>query len=139
MRLILIAAFAVAGCMASPPAANVADSAPNQSRPREQRPADVPGHAYGGLNETIRLGDLTVKPLDVIEDSRCPVDVDCVWSGRLVMRAEVSGVGGPTTISSLEPFALPGGGTLVLASVWPNNYHQGGGARAPYRFGFTRR
>jgi len=142
MRMILIAAFAVAGCMASSPAANVADNAPdgpNQSQPREQRPADLPGHAYGGLNETIRLGDLTIKPLEVIEDSRCPVDVDCVWSGRLVLRAEVSGVDGPATISSLEPFALPGGGALVLASVWPPNYHQGGGPREPYRFGFTRR
>ncbi len=142
MRLIPIAAFAVAGCMASPPVANVAGNAPDApapGQPREQRPADQPGHAYGGLNETIRLGDLTIKPLEVIEDSRCPVDVDCVWSGRLVMRAEVAGVSSPATISSLEPLALPGGGSLVLASVWPPNYHQGGGAREPYRFGFTRR
>ena len=142
MRMILIAALALAGCMAASPGANVAGNAPespNASQPREQRPADLPGHAYGGLNETIRLGDLTIKPLEVIEDSRCPVDVDCVWSGRLVMRAEVSGVSGLATISSLEPFALPGGGTLVLASVWPPNYHQDRGPREPNRFGFTRR
>lgn len=141
-RMILIAAFAVAGCVANPPAANVVANAPEAhlpGQPREQRPADQPGHAYGELNETIRLGELSVKPLEVIEDSRCPVDVDCVWSGRLVMRAEVSGVSGPATISSLEPFALPGGGTLVLASVWPNNHHQDRGSRDPYRFGFTRR
>ncbi len=140
--MILIAAFAVTGCMAASPPANVADTAPEaptQNQSREQRPADQPGHAYGGLNETIRLGDLTVKPLEVIEDSRCPVDVTCAWSGRLVMRAEISGVDGPATISSLEPFVLPGGGTLVLASVWPNNYHQDRGPREAYRFGFTRR
>lgn len=140
--MIVIAAFAATGCMAGPPAANVvanAPEAPPPGEPREQRPADLPGHAYGGLNETIRLGDLTIKPLEVIEDSRCPVDVDCAWSGRLVMRAEVSGVSGPATLSSIEPFALPGGGTLVLASVWPDNYRQSSGPREPYRFGFTRR
>ncbi len=141
--MILILGLAVAGCMGASPAANVAETAPapeggNQSQPREQRPADQPGHAYGGLNETIRLGDLTIKPLEVIEDSRCPVDVDCVWSGRLVMRAEISGVDGPATLSSIEPFVLPGGGRLVLASVWPENYRQSSGPRAPYRFGFRR-
>lgn len=142
MRMILIAALAVGGCMAASPGANVAGNGsetPNASQPREQRPADRPGNAYGGLNETIRLGDLTIRPLEVIEDSRCPVDVTCAWSGRLVLRAEVSGVPGSASISSIEPFALPGGGSLVLASVWPNNYHQGGGAREPYRFGFMRR
>lgn len=136
MRMMVIAAFAAAGCMSSQEGSNVARSAPN---PDHQQPADQPGHAYGGLDETIRLGDLTVKPLEVIEDSRCPVDVLCAWSGRLMMRAEVSGVAGPATISSLEPLALPGRGSLVLASVWPSNYHQGHGPRLPYRFGFTRR
>lgn len=142
--MIVIAALAAAGCMASPPAANLAKNAPapdapDQVQQRPVQPADQPGHAYGGLNETIRLGDLTVRPLEVIEDSRCPVDVDCVWSGRLVLRAEVSGVSGNATISTQEPFALPGGGALVLATVWPYNYHHGGGPREPYRFGFTRR
>lgn len=141
MRMILIVALATAGCVASPQAANVgADAAEAPpAEPRAPRPADRPGQAYGGLNETIRLGDLTIKPLEVIEDSRCPEDVECVWSGRLVLRAEVSGIGGPATISSLEPLALPDGGTLALASVWPLNYQQGGGDRAPYRFGFERR
>ncbi len=142
MRLIVILGMVVAGCTAGAPAANVVADTPEVPAPgptREPQPADRPGHAYGGLNETIRLGDLSVRPLEVIEDSRCPADVECVWSGRLVMRAEVSGVAGTATISSLEALEVPGGGTLVLASVWPENYQQDRGPRDPYRFGFTRR
>ena len=132
MQMILIAALALAGCTAG------SDGAEGGEAPQAERPADQPGVAYGGLGETIPLDGLTVRPLKVVEDSRCPIDVDCVWSGRLVLSASVSGVAGEALISSIEPFRLPGGGTLLLASVWPPNVHGKSGPRPPYRFGFRR-
>src|SRR3546814_14872369 len=33
--------------------------------------------------------DLAVTPLAVIEDSRCPRDVQCVWQGRVMLRAQL--------------------------------------------------
>lgn len=141
MRMIAAIALAATGCMANPPpAANGVQTEPATAPapdPELQQPPDQPGHAYGGLNETIRLGALTVKPVEVIEDSRCPVEMVCDWSGRVVVRAEISGVPGQATISSLEPFALPGGRSLVLASVWPPKGE--GGPNPSYRFGLTRR
>lgn len=47
----------------------------------------------------VRLGQIAsvngprVRADSIIEDSRCPVDAQCVWAGRLVVRATVLGGG----------------------------------------------
>lgn len=43
------------------------------------------------LGQKVRVGDVTVTPLAVIEDSRCPIDARCVWAGRLVVRTGIDG------------------------------------------------
>jgi len=43
------------------------------------------------LGETAYTNGLQVRPIGVIEDSRCPTNVQCVWAGRLVVRSEVRG------------------------------------------------
>lgn len=46
---------------------------------------------------TARIGQiaytngLRVRPIAVVEDSRCPIDVECVWAGRLIVRVVVNG------------------------------------------------
>jgi hypothetical protein len=131
MRTLLLAMLALAGCVAP-------NAASGGQAPTAQRPADDPALSYGGLNENIRVGNLIVRPLAVAEDSRCPVNVACVWAGRVVLSATVSGMAGEQVISSIEPLALPDGGSLALESIWPAPVH---GARnaEPYRFGFRRR
>ena len=47
--------------------------------------------ATPGLGEVGLVDGLRVRPLAVVEDSRCPINAVCVWAGRLVVRAEVSG------------------------------------------------
>lgn len=124
--MVLVAALALAGCATAP-----GDAA--------GRPGDNGALAYGGLNQNIRVGRLVVRPLRVTEDSRCPADVTCVWAGRVVLRARISGMAGEHTISSIAPLALPGGGVLELASVAPPRMSARRGTPAPYRFGFRRR
>lgn len=48
----------------------------------------------------LRLGELgsveavSITPLEVLEDSRCPVDVQCIWAGTVRLRATLaSGLG----------------------------------------------
>ena len=57
--------------------------------------ATVPLPATAGptatLGQTAQVDGLRVKPLTIVEDSRCPINAICVWAGRLVVRAEVSG------------------------------------------------
>jgi len=52
-----------------------------------------PAQAEGpvGLGQTAYANGLRVRPITIVEDSRCGANVMCVWAGRLVVRAEVIG------------------------------------------------
>jgi len=71
-QLISIAAFALGAC-ATMPTPNAGPTA--------------------GLNQTATVNGIAIRPIDVVEDSRCPAQVQCVWAGRLVVRARMSGAG----------------------------------------------
>lgn len=43
--------------------------------------------------ETVVLKGVSIKFLDVVEDSRCPEGVNCIWAGRAIVRAEVTSNG----------------------------------------------
>ncbi len=45
------------------------------------------------LGEPTRIGRLVLTPAAVIEDSRCPANVQCIWAGRLVLRTRIDGAG----------------------------------------------
>lgn len=104
----------LAGCAGTPAGTNgTADKAPPQapapapapSRPGptadSYRPAieanEAPfrerGVVVAHLNEEVRVGDIRVKVLELLEDSRCPPDVACVWAGRARLRVAVNGAG----------------------------------------------
>ena len=77
MRMtVLVAALALGACATAPMAAN---------------PVRADGQA--ALGEATRVGRLVVTPTAVIEDSRCPVNVRCIWAGRLVLRTRIDGGG----------------------------------------------
>ena len=46
-----------------------------------------------GLGQTATGNGLKVRPIKVVEDSRCPATVRCVWAGRLKVRARMTGPG----------------------------------------------
>jgi hypothetical protein len=57
------------------------------------------------LNQSasINSGEVKVNFLRVIEDSRCPADVDCVWSGQIQVAVNVSVKGSaPKTLSLIN-------------------------------------
>ena len=87
------------------------------------------------LNEVATLDGLTVRPLAVIEDSRCPASVQCVWAGRVRISAEISGVG--TRELTLGESTTVGGGTLSLVDVRPSKRTPGPIASRDYQFTFT--
>lgn len=70
------------------------------------------------LGELAVLDGVAVRPLAVLEDSRCPASVQCVWAGRVRIRAEVSGEG-TRELTLGEPAAVSGG-TLTLVDVRPS-------------------
>jgi len=124
MRALAALLAALAGCAA--PGAEVA--------------ADPPGTASAGLGGTAWLGELTVRPIALVEDSRCPRDAECVWAGRVRILAIVSTLPGQTELVLGQPRAMPGGPSLVLVAVAPERRQHppaGTNPRAPYRFTFA--
>jgi hypothetical protein len=143
MRALLFAALMLGAC-ASPGGGTDGGQAQLPEHIRmdlAQRDAALraPGVVAAAIGETADLGDgLRVRPLEVVEDSRCPQNARCVWAGRLRLRVNVEGVGEREVIldeaavdTARGPFAL------VAASPgpwtdWPQEQ------RPPYRFGFRR-
>ncbi|MCW4461144.1 hypothetical protein OK349_05445 [Sphingomonas sp. BT-65] len=115
--LTAIASFALTGCAAT--AAN----------PRE-------GPAR--LGQTVYVDGPRVTPVRVIEDSRCPVNVSCIWAGRVVLRATVRGGAWAHTIDLTlgEPVQVADG-ALTLTSVTPGRHADRRVAPRDYRFAFT--
>ena len=52
-----------------------------------------PAHAEGpvGLGQLAYANGLRVRPIAIVEDSRCPANVMCVWAGRLVVQTHIMG------------------------------------------------
>jgi len=53
----------------------------------------LPQGSSAALLQSVQVGDLTVTPQEVVEDSRCPINARCVWAGRLVVRTRIDGEG----------------------------------------------
>jgi len=43
--------------------------------------------------ETIILKGVSIKFMEVLEDSRCPEGVDCIWAGRAIVKVKVTANG----------------------------------------------
>lgn len=63
---------------------------------------------------------LTINPLEVTDDSRCPANVQCVWAGTVKVKTQVVR-NGTTTAENFE-LAVPrtfGSTTITLVEVLP--------------------
>jgi hypothetical protein len=140
MRALLFALL-LAGCTTAAGGPSQAQLPEHIRMDLEQRDAALrePGVVAAGVGQTADLGNgLRVRPLEVVEDSRCPQNARCVWAGRLRVRVNVEGVGEREVILNEGTVETPRGSfTMVAASPgpwtdWPEN------ARPAYRFGFRR-
>lgn len=147
MRALMFAVLMLAACV-QPPGPVMAEQpegsplalqirADTQHLDRELR---AEGVIAASIGQTADLGGgLIVRPLAVIEDSRCPNNVACIWAGRLRLRANVSGEEVELTLGQALS-TLHGSVILVVVSPgpwaeWPTAEL---GAKPAYRFGFRR-
>lgn len=85
LATVLLAAFA-AGCSSPAPASGPADT---PRPPRHQAPADT---LRLGVGEGLAIsGGHTLTFIGVVEDSRCPEDVECVRAGTASVQVEADG------------------------------------------------
>ena len=94
--------------------------------------------ATPGLGEAGRIDGLRIRPLAIVEDSRCPINAVCVWAGRLVVRAEVSGANWRETrdfeLRKPQPIA---DGQLTLVEAAPSKMADQPIDPRDYRFTFA--
>lgn len=92
------------------------------------------------LGQGVRVGGPVVRPLKVVEDSRCPANARCVWAGRVVLRASVTGGKWRRTVDLTlgDAGVHMADGMLRLVSVTPEKMAGAGQGFPPsaYRFGF---
>src|SRR6478735_3892033 len=97
-------------------------------------PAGTTGTPTAGLGQTALAGSLRVRPLTVVEDSRCPINAICVWAGRIVVRSEIRGGSWRETRDlELGKPQRSADGTIALVSVEPSKL-AGTDTPKPYRF-----
>ena len=115
--VLLILSAALAGCATVPPA----ETGPTAS-----------------INQLANSNGLRVRPIALVEDSRCPINAVCVWAGRLVVRAEVSGGNWRQTrdfeLRKPQPIA---DGQLTLVEAAPGKMAGEATKANAYRFTFA--
>ncbi len=82
-----------------------------------------------------RINKQVFRPIAIIEDSRCPTRVTCVWRGRLIVEF-AHGARQQIRLEDGKPLAIPGG-RLTLVSGSPRS--QNGETFPPQRYRFQLR
>jgi|SRR5688500_4596870 hypothetical protein len=101
-------------------------------------PAASAGEAAAGLGQVVTVDGLKVRPIELLEDSRCAVSVQCVWAGRVRVLVEVSRSDGARQQRELtlgEPQNIDWG-WLTLTQVVPIRQVPEPIEPAVYRFAF---
>ena len=90
------------------------------------------------LGETVSVGGPRVTPLKVLEDSRCPARVQCVWAGQVRLSARIETGRGAETRELVSGKPIPvADGSLTLVEVMPPRDKAAAPYPEDYRFGFT--
>lgn len=101
------------------------------------RPYQGPPLAYTRIGEAVFVDGPRVTPLSLIEDSRCPQDVQCVSAGRLKLRVRVDlGSGSQKIDMTLGQPVQVADGTLTLLDALPTPLAGRKPAPFAYQFGF---
>lgn len=111
-RASLLVAFALAACQTVPVAS---------------------AGTIAGFGQVARINGLNVRPISLVEDSRCPIHVQCVWAGRVRILAEIGREQREMTLG--EPVTI-GDGRLTLVSVEPAKVAGASVDARSYRFTF---
>ena len=101
-------------------------------------PPPPPGPT-AALNQAGEVNGLRFRPLELLEDSRCPARVQCVWAGQVrVLVAVGSPTGGEISRHemTLGKPVIVHGGALTLVAVEPQRGELGSLERDAYRFTF---
>jgi hypothetical protein len=90
------------------------------------------------LGQSVIVDGPRIRPIAIIEDSRCPRGVQCVWAGQVRLKIRV-GQGRSSSVKevTLGSSVAVADGSLSLVSVTPERVAGRTLRPVDYRFGFT--
>jgi hypothetical protein len=89
------------------------------------------------LNQAVSSLDVQITPLEVLEDSRCPVDVQCVWAGTVQLRVRLRSAAAETEqVFTLGTPITTEAHEIALVKVLPEPQADKVIAPSAYRFVF---
>lgn len=109
--------------------------------PRPESVAIPQGSAVA-LGQAVQVGRVVATPMEVVEDSRCPINARCIWPGRLVVKTRIDGPGWRDTadLTLGEPWSTH---DVVVALVSGEPAPEAGAGKetlpADYRFTYEAR
>ena len=142
MRAILFAALTLAACASTTGGPGAQTPLPEHIRmDLEQREAALheQGVVIAAINQTADLGNgLRVRPLEVLEDSRCPMEARCIRAGDVRLQVRIRlGRGSELREVKLGQSVQVADGQLTLQGVMPPRSVQRAIRPGDYRFSFT--
>lgn len=100
---------------------------------------DCGGTSCAAIGQPFESGEATITALEVLEDSRCPIEAECIQAGQVRIRALVSRGQREREIelTTGEPVEIVSG-TLTFTQAWPEMSIQHPiSDEEAYRFHFT--
>jgi len=92
----------------------------------------------GKLGVAAQGEGIKIIPLSLIADSRCPVDVECIWAGTVTIKVLVeSGLGASTQEISIGESITTEAETITFTSVSPSPNSTRAITSSEYVFTFT--
>ncbi|MEK7180224.1 MAG: hypothetical protein AAB706_02005 [Patescibacteria group bacterium] len=96
-----------------------------------------PAIATAKINQSVSVLGVTLTPLLIIQDSRCPLDVVCIQAGTVILKARISrGLGTSEMIFELGQVITTEAESIILTEVSPAPYSQKVIKSEDYRFTF---
>lgn len=93
------------------------------------------GISRARIDETVAVGPHQLTPIKLVEDSRCPKDVQCISAGRVRLAVRIDGAE-PVQLTQGQPLSV-GTGALTLVETYPERRKDWTLYPDEYRFGFT--
>jgi hypothetical protein len=97
-----------------------ASSTPVGQKPGSQATPALSGTVELAIGQTGKIGNVSITPREVVEDSRCPTDVQCIQAGRIrVLVTLSSGLGSGDQIFLLGEPVTTEAEAVTFVSVKP--------------------
>ncbi len=98
---------------------------------------DIATTIVAAVDQTKSISGVTITPLEVLSDSRCPTDVTCVWAGEIKIRLRAESEGTQQTIEIIEGQTVTFSPyQITLTNVDPSPHTKNPITQSAYRFTF---